>query len=74
MEKPVTNTINAGCYVFERSVVEFIPENTVVSIEREIFPQLVAQGKNIFGFVDDSYWLDIGTPYALLKGSRDLVA
>lgn len=74
MENPITNTINAGCYVFEREVIDFIPARTVVSIEREIFPKLVAQGKNIFGFVDDSYWLDIGTPTALLQGSRDLVA
>jgi mannose-1-phosphate guanylyltransferase len=33
---------------------------------------VAAHGK-VFGFIDDSYWLDIGTPQALLKGSRDLV-
>jgi mannose-1-phosphate guanylyltransferase len=74
MDKPVTNTINAGCYLFDRSVIDLIPPHSVVSIEREIFPDLVLQGKKVFGFIDDSYWLDIGTPTALLKGSRDLVA
>lgn len=73
MEKPVTNTINAGCYVFHPRVVAQIPEGKVVSIEREIFPDLVSRGQAIYGMVDDSYWLDIGTPSALLQGSRDVV-
>jgi|UniRef100_UPI00404A1448 mannose-1-phosphate guanylyltransferase len=73
MENPVTNTINAGCYVFKPSVIQSIEPNRVVSVEREVFPNLVASHGKIFGFIDDSYWLDIGTPQALLKGSRDLV-
>ena len=74
MENPPTNTINAGCYVFSPSVIDEIAPNTVVSIERETFPHLVSSGKKVFGFVDQSYWLDIGTPKALMKGSRDLVS
>jgi mannose-1-phosphate guanylyltransferase len=73
MENPVTNTINAGCYVFKSSVIESIEPDRVVSVEREVFPNLVAGHGKVFGVIDDSYWLDIGTPQALLKGSRDLV-
>ena len=73
MENPVANTVNAGCYVFHPRVLDEIPLGKVVSIEREIFPALVDQRRAIFGMVDDSYWLDIGTPAALLKGSRDVV-
>ena len=73
MENPVTNTINAGCYVFKSSVIQSIEPDKVVSVEREVFPHLVASHGKVFGFIDDSYWLDIGTPQALLKGSRDLV-
>lgn len=73
MEKPVTNTINAGCYVFNPRVIGDIPRGEVVSVEREIFPRLVANGKAIYGMVDDSYWLDIGTPKALLQSSVDVV-
>jgi mannose-1-phosphate guanylyltransferase len=73
MENPVTNTINAGCYVFKSSVIQSIEPDRVVSVEREIFPNLVSNHGKVFGFIDDSYWLDIGTPQALLKGSRDLV-
>ena len=74
MENPPTNTINAGCYVFSPSVIDEIAPNTVVSIERETFPHLVSSGKKVFGYLDQSYWLDIGTPKALMQGSRDLVS
>jgi mannose-1-phosphate guanylyltransferase len=73
MENPPTNIINAGCYIFNRGIIESIPVGKVISVERETFPQLLANGAKVFGFVDKSYWLDIGTPTALLKASRDLV-
>ena len=73
MDNPITNTINAGCYVFNPRVIQEIELGKVVSVEREIFPQLLKENKVIQAFVDDSYWLDMGTPKALLKGSRDYV-
>jgi len=73
MENPPTNIINAGCYIFNRDVISTIPFGKVVSVERETFPKLLATGAQVFGFIDTSYWLDIGTPSALLKASRDLV-
>jgi mannose-1-phosphate guanylyltransferase len=73
MDNPVTNSINAGCYVFSPSVIDQIPLGKVVSVERETFPALVSSGRPVFGFKEQSYWLDVGTPAALFKGSRDLV-
>jgi mannose-1-phosphate guanylyltransferase len=73
MDNPVTNSINAGCYVFSPEVIDQIPLNTVVSVERETFPALVSHGRPVYGFKEQSYWLDVGTPAALFKGSRDLV-
>ena len=73
MENPPTNIINAGCYIFNRGIIDSIPVGKVISVERETFPQLLASGAKVFGFVDKSYWLDIGTPAALLKASRSLV-
>ena len=70
---PVTNQINAGCYVFRRSVIDAIPAGRPVSVERETFPGLLAAGEVVVGFVDTSYWLDLGTPAAFVKGSCDLV-
>ena len=74
MEHPPTNIINAGCYIFNKSVLQSIPENTVVSVERETFPALLQSGGRLFGFVDSRYWLDIGNPGALLKATKDLTS
>lgn len=74
MDNPVTNSINAGCYVFHPSVLDRIPLGEVVSIERETFPALVESGRPVFGYKEQAYWLDVGTPAALFKGSRDLIS
>jgi mannose-1-phosphate guanylyltransferase len=73
MENPLINQINAGCYVFNPRVISTIPLDTVVSVERETFPQLVESGAKVFGYLEIAYWLDIGTPRALLKASVDIV-
>ena len=73
MENPVTNWINAGCYVFSRKVINSIPRDTVVSVERETFPGLIHESRRVFGYKEAAYWLDIGNPGALFRGSRDLV-
>src|ERR1700712_2607553 len=70
---PVTNRINAGCYVFRRSVIDAIPTGRPVSVERETFPELLSDGKLVVGPIDSSYWLDLGPPQAFVKGSCDLV-
>jgi mannose-1-phosphate guanylyltransferase len=71
--EPVTNRINAGCYVFRRDVIDEIPPGVVTSVERETFPALIAAGAVVMGYLDDSYWLDVGTPEAFVQGSCDLV-
>ena len=72
-EEIVTDQINAGCYVFKRRLLDEIPAGRPVSVEREVFPALVASGATVIGHVDDSYWLDLGTPLAFVQGSADLV-
>ena len=73
MQNPITNTINAGCYVFSPQVIKEIELGKVVSVEREVFPELLKRERVVQAFVDNSYWLDMGTPKALLKGSQDYV-
>ncbi len=72
-EEIVTDQINAGCYVFRRALIDEIPADRPVSVERETFPQLLESGAKVIGFVDDGYWLDLGTPLAFVQGSKDLV-
>jgi mannose-1-phosphate guanylyltransferase len=73
MENPVSNMINAGCYIFNRKVIDQIPANQVVSVERDTFPSFLSSGVKVYGYLDSSYWLDIGNPQALVKASADLI-
>jgi mannose-1-phosphate guanylyltransferase len=63
--------VNAGAYVLERSVLDLIPAGREVSIEREVFPQLVGAG--LGALVLDGYWMDIGTPERYLQASWDIL-
>jgi mannose-1-phosphate guanylyltransferase len=70
---PVTNRINAGCYVFRRSAIDAIPAGRVVSVERETFPGMIDSGELVLGYPETAYWLDVGTPETFVRGSCDLV-
>ena len=79
VEKPepgrvTTDTVNAGAYVLDRSVVTAIPTDRPVSIERETFPGLLRDGVPSFGWVSGGYWLDIGNPAKYRQGQLDLLA
>jgi mannose-1-phosphate guanylyltransferase len=66
-----TNRINAGAYVLERSALDMLTAGQPASIERDVFPELV--GKDLYGYLADGYWLDIGTPDRYLTGTFDLL-
>ncbi len=73
IEKPAkgeapTNLINAGTYVLEPSVLDRIPPDRRVSIERETFPELVREGR-LFALGSDAAWLDAGTPATFLEAN-----
>jgi mannose-1-phosphate guanylyltransferase len=72
-EDPPTDQINAGCYVFKREVIDGLPKGRALSVEREVFPQLLAEGRKVCGYVDATYWRDMGTPEDFVRGSADLV-
>ena len=54
---------NAGVYLFERPLVEQLPEHRPYSIEVDLLPALLSRG--VFGFVSDASLYDIGTPERL---------
>ncbi|WP_197380534.1 mannose-1-phosphate guanylyltransferase [Mycolicibacterium mengxianglii] len=72
-QDPPTDQINAGTYVFNREIIEGIPTGRELSVEREVFPQLLSDGVKVCGYVDTTYWRDMGTPEDFVRGSADLV-
>jgi mannose-1-phosphate guanylyltransferase len=76
LEKPEPEAIdcdeiNAGAYLLERSVLDEIPPDRAVSIEREVFPRLI--GKGLYGIRLEGYWIDIGTPDRYLEANWDIL-
>lgn len=53
--------INAGIYCFDRGILTVIPENSKCSIEIDIFPSLVSNGR-LYGLISEGAFIDIGTP------------
>ena len=72
-EPPPTNLINGGFYVFEPAVIARIPENQKISIERVVFPQIVAD-KSLYALGSTEYWLDTGTAAQFLQANLDVIA
>ncbi|MGD9703333.1 MAG: sugar phosphate nucleotidyltransferase [Acidimicrobiia bacterium] len=77
VEKPTrgeapSNLINAGTYVLEPSVLARIEAGRKVSIERETFPSMVAEG-SLYAMASDVYWIDTGRPDQYLRANLDLL-
>lgn len=69
-EEAFSNLINAGAYVFEPELLDHIPEG-VVSLERQVFPQVLHRG--LHGFPFEGYWVDAGTRESFLRAQRTLL-
>jgi mannose-1-phosphate guanylyltransferase len=74
-EKPapgetISNSINAGVYIFEKAILEHIPEG-VVSMEREVFPKVL--DRKLFGYEFRGHWIDCGTRETILAAQRTLL-
>lgn len=77
VEKPApgettSSVINAGTYVLEPRVLDRMPANQKLSIERVVFPQMVADG-TLAAMATDDYWIDTGRPDTYLQANLDLI-
>ena len=67
-----TNLINAGIYVLSPEIFNYIAKEKKISMEREIFPKLVEEGK-LFGYIINGLWMDIGKPEEYIQANRILL-
>jgi len=79
IEKPgpdeiTCNTINAGIYILEPSVLKYMPKGEPYSFERGLFPTLLEHKEPVMSFVLDKYWIDIGTPQKYLEVHHDILS
>jgi mannose-1-phosphate guanylyltransferase len=72
-EQPIPGDVNAGTYLLDPAVLRSWTADRSISIEREIFPDVIASGHPVFGFPGDCYWMDLGTPEKYLQAHRDIL-
>lgn len=69
---PIPGDVNAGTYVLDPSVLSGFARGEHLSIERQIFPVVIADGRPVCGFGSSAYWMDLGTPQKYLQGHFDI--
>jgi mannose-1-phosphate guanylyltransferase/phosphomannomutase len=79
LEKPTwgqvfSDTVNTGIYVMEPEVLERVAEGESVDWSSDVFPELLAEGAPLYGYVADCYWEDVGTHESYLKAQADMLS
>jgi NDP-sugar pyrophosphorylase family protein len=79
VEKPepeavTADTINAGIYVFEPRVLDYIPEGEPFMFEYDVFPKLLEAGEAFYGYTWRGYWRDVGSAPSYWQANMDVLA
>ncbi len=75
LEELNINTVNAGIYILEPTILDLIPKNENSSFEYTIFPLILEKQKTFNACIlRDSYWLDIGNPASYLQAHHDFLS
>ena len=73
-EEAFSNLVNAGIYVLEPEVLEFIPPDQKFDFAKDLFPKLMSKGLGLYGSKIDGVWMDIGQPHDLWKAGIAIVS
>lgn len=78
LEKPTwgqvfSDTVNTGIYVMEPEVFDYVQPDVPVDWSGDVFPQLMKEGKPVYGYVAEGYWEDVGTHESYVKAQADIL-
>ncbi|WP_026328706.1 mannose-1-phosphate guanyltransferase [Streptomyces sulphureus] len=78
LEKPTwgqvfSDTVNTGIYVMEPEVFDYVESDVSVDWSGDVFPQMLKEGKPIYGYVAEGYWEDVGTHESYVKAQADVL-
>jgi NDP-sugar pyrophosphorylase family protein len=73
-EEVTCDTINAGIYILEPRVLDYVPEGEPFMFEYGVFPQLLERQEPFFAYIWRGYWKDIGTASSYLQANLDVIA
>jgi len=74
VEKPTwssvfSNTVNTGIYVFEPEIFKYIPDG-FYDFGKDLWPKLLKMKKNIYSYIMNGYWTDIGSISEYQNGTK----
>ncbi|WP_106247029.1 mannose-1-phosphate guanyltransferase [Allonocardiopsis opalescens] len=78
LEKPTwgqvfSDTVNTGIYIMEPEVLDYVAAGEQVDWSGDVFPQLLAEGKALYGYIAEGYWEDVGTHESYLSAQADVL-
>ena len=68
-----SNWINGGVYILEPDILQIAPENEFYMFERGLFPTLLETEIPMYGYRNNPYWIDLGTPSNYLRVNHDIL-
>ena len=76
IEKPswgevISDLANTGIYILDPAVFDFFRAGEVTDWSGDVFPKLLKEGENVFGWIADGYWEDVGSHAAYVKANFD---
>ena len=79
LEKPTwgqvfSDTVNTGIYVMEPEVLDHVPAGRAADWSGDVFPELLARGAPLYGYVAGGYWTDVGTHAGYMKAQADMLS
>lgn len=78
LEKPswgevFSDTVNTGIYVLDPTIFRYVPEGRAVDWSNDVFPQLLANGDPMYGYVAGGYWCDVGNLAEYMRANADIL-
>ncbi|MHA1250882.1 MAG: sugar phosphate nucleotidyltransferase [Candidatus Helarchaeota archaeon] len=78
LEKPswsevFSDKINAGIYLMEPEILKYIEEGVEYDFSHQLFPALLEKNEQLYGYIFNEYWLDIGDPEKYIKANHDIL-
>ncbi|TFG23540.1 MAG: NDP-sugar synthase [Promethearchaeota archaeon] len=68
-----TNIINTGIYCFKKDIGDILHETGLIDFGGEVFPYLLENKYDLYGFVRDYYWMDAGNYQTYMWANWDLL-
>lgn len=78
LEKPTwgevfSDTVNTGIYILEPEVLDKVPLRQEYDFSKDLFPLMLKEKENLYGYITTDYWRDVGNLSEYSKAHQDIL-